>query len=245
MNKNNVIVLLFIAVLIGSTWGSVVNRQKIDLERQLSDVRAELNKPGARTGGGQGRVPGKTAGVQDNLAAKEAQLVKAGQEIDALRKEAEFLAGKLAGCNGAVQELTGIKQTLEQQLQAGRESAMAADPAGKGEGARGDAGAEVGSPQEQSPVGGQDTATLRHRLDVADAQLLGLEKIIDDNKAALREADQEKERLRINMDVLLAKISDQQRELRAIQEENRELVKQLASRKEQAALRDQQQSGNQ
>lgn len=223
MNKNNIIFLLFVAALIGSTWGAVVNRQKIGLEQQLSDVRAELRKLSEKTGRDQVQVPGRTAGSRDSLAEKEEQLAKARQELVALRKETQFLAGKLSGCNGTVQELTGVKETLEQQLRKGREPTMAADPA---------------------PIGGQNMASLQQRLDEAGAQLLGLEKIIDENKAALREAEQEEEKLRINMDVLLAKISDQQRELRSLQEENRELIKQLATRKEQAARQDQQQSGN-
>jgi chromosome segregation ATPase len=224
MNKNNVIFLLFVAALIGSTWGAVVNRQKIGLEQQLGDVRAELHKLGEKAGRDQVQVPGRTAGSRDSLAEKDEQLTKARQELVTLRKETQFLAGKLSGCNGTVQELTGVKETLEQQLREGREPTMAAD---------------------QAPIGEQNMASLQQRLDEAGAQLLGLEKIIDENKAALREAEQEEERLRINMDVLLAKISDQQREVRSLQEENRELIQQLTTWKEQAALQDQQQSGNQ
>lgn len=201
MNKNNVLFILFIATLVGSTWGAVVNRQKIDLEHQLTDARTRLQKLGGQPGPGQGKDEG---------------------ELAALRKQTQSLAAKLSESSAAIHALSREKEALAQQLRsvhlsetAVQEKTAGAAPNAGGQGAAGD---EV----------------LQQRLAEANAQLLGLEKIVDEKNAAIREAAAEEERRQINMDVLLGKIADQQRALQALQEENRELVKQLAARDDMA-----------
>lgn len=192
MNKNNVITILLAATLLGSTWGAVVNRQKIDLEQQLAVARAELRKVG--TGTSHGQIKAGATGARDGVAEKEGQMIKPSQELTALRGQIQGLEANLAGCNATLRELSG-KEGVQ--------------------------GAAAG--------GG-----LRQELDEIRAQLLGLEKIIDEKNAALQTAAQEKERLQINTEVLLAKIGEQQRELRSSQEENRQLVKELAAGREKA-----------
>lgn len=164
MNKNNVITILVAATLLGSTWGAVVNRQKIDLEHQLALARAELTKAGSGRGGSAVLPAG------------------ASQEIAALKQKIKALG---ASCTD-------------------------------------------GDGKSQKPAAG---AALSQQLEEAKAQLLGLEKIVEEKEAALQAGAQEKERLRINTEVLLAKIGDLQNELRASQEENRHLVKGLAAEK--------------
>lgn len=223
MNKNTMLFLLFIAALLGSTWGSVVNRQKIDLEQQLRDARTELQKCSEQPGLADERLPGAHTALQASLAEKEEQLEKARKELAALRKEKQALEAKLSGSGSGLQVKSGLP-------------AEAADP-GKTAGAPQKSGGEGGAGQE----GGASPGELQRggspvedaqRLEEVNAQLLGLEKIVDEKNLALQQIVAEKERLLINMDVLLAKIADQQRELLAIQEEKRELVKQLAARKE-------------
>jgi chromosome segregation ATPase len=205
MNKNNFIFILFVAALLGSTWGAVVNRQKIDLEQQLRDARAELQKVSEQTGG------------LESPAEKQVQLDKARKELAELRKAKQFLEEKLSASTAAIQVLSGEKESLARQLKSGQGSETAVQE--KTAGAAQKSGGEEG---------------LRQHLEEVNAQLLGLEKIVDEKNSDLQEAAAEKERLQINMDVLLAKIADQKRALLAIQEENRELVKQLAARNETA-----------
>lgn len=168
MNKNNVITILVAATLLGSTWGAVVNRQKIDLEHQLALVREELARPGSGRGG------------------SAAQPAGASQEIAALRQKVQGLEASLADC--------------------GRKS--------------------------QDPAAG---VAFSQQLEEARAQLVGLEKILEEKEAALQAGAQEKERLRINTEILLAKIGELQNELRTSKEENRHLVKGLAADKVSAA----------
>jgi len=76
---------------------------------------------------------------------------------------------------------------------------------------------------------------IQQSLNAANAQIIGLEKIIDEKNAAMDETAQEMDRLKINMDVLLSKVAEQQDEIQEIQEENRELVKELAAKNEEIA----------
>ncbi len=75
-------------------------------------------------------------------------------------------------------------------------------------------------------------ANLQQRLNSSNAQLIGLEKLLEEKNAAMEETSQEMDRLEINMDVLLAKIGDQRDQLQELQEEKRELVKELAAKNE-------------
>jgi chromosome segregation ATPase len=225
MNKNTFLFLLFVAALLGSTWGAVVNRQKIDLEQQLRDVRAELQQRSEHPGPGNERTPGKIAAIQESLAEREQQLDKALKELAELRKEKQALEAKLSGSSTAL------------QFKSGRLSSEVADPeksagAPQQSGGEGGAGQEGGASPGELQEAGLPVEDVQQRLDEVSAQLLGLEKIVDEKNAVLQQNAAEKERLQINMDVLLAKIADQQRELQAIQEEKRELVKQLATRNE-------------
>lgn len=235
MNKNNVIFILFVATLLGSTWGAIVNRQKIDLEQQLRDARLESQKLGGQPAKGHARMPGETAGIQDSQANKEKQLVEASKELAVLRKLTQALKTKLADCKASIQYQGSNKDILGRPLKPGGEKV---EGFGQKPGDKRAAEPEGGTSQGQARNPGLSMARLQERLDEASAQLLGLEKIVDEKNAALRESAAEKERLRINMDVLLNKIADQQRELQAIQEENRELVTQLAARNEMTDLQE-------
>ena len=231
MDKNNVIFILFVAVLVGSTWGAVVNRQKIDLEHQLSHARTQLQKIAEQPGQGQEEGRGKDAGVQVGLIETEKELAAARRELAALRKATQALEARLSESTAAFQELSTEKEALAQQLKSVQISASAIQE--KTSGAAPNAGDE----------GAAGAGVLQQRLDEVNAQLLGLEKIVDEKNAAMLEAAIEKERRQINMDVLLSKIVEQQRALQTLQEENRELVKQLAARNEMAEVKNEQQPG--
>ncbi|HBI14480.1 MAG TPA: hypothetical protein DDY20_03015 [Desulfobulbaceae bacterium] len=200
MNKNTFLFLLFVAALLGSTWGAVVNRQKIDLEQQLMDVRAELQKLSQQPGQEPQRGPDQSAGIQE-IPAQQEEPFNSGQasEVPDQGNSAGALQ-KSAGEGGVGHEGTALPGNI--------------------------------------PIAGLPVEGLQQRLDEVNAQLLGLEKIIDEKNAALQDIAAEKERQRINLDVLLAKIVDLQHALQTIQEDNRELVKQLATRNELVDLRE-------
>ncbi len=72
-------------------------------------------------------------------------------------------------------------------------------------------------------------------LEKAKAQIIGLEKIVEEKNATVEEISRELDRVKINMDVLLSKISDQKDALQEVQVENSELVKELAAKNEECA----------
>ena len=85
-----------------------------------------------------------------------------------------------------------------------------------------------------------DTGAGCVELEKAKAQIMGLEKIVEEKNTVIEEISRELDRVKINMDVLLAKISDQQDALQEVREENSELVKELAAKNEECAdLQDQ------
>ncbi|RJX21330.1 MAG: hypothetical protein C4563_04800 [Desulfobulbus sp.] len=211
MNKNSIIFILFVAVLLGSTWGAVVNRQKIDLARRLSDAQAELARRG------------QPLNMKNDSTAQQEQVRKAQLALMELLKEKKALEARFADCEAAMRRQVGPKRTAQ------------AIPAGLQEGGDGKvaAGAQLGEgAQESVQQEGLAEESLRQRLEEVEAQLVGLEKIVEEKDAALRFAIQEKKMITINMNVLLARIADQQEELDALREERRELVRQLAAGKE-------------
>jgi len=99
-----------------------------------------------------------------------------------------------------------------------------------------------GSEQEQEPTlivvqpeGEQSAPVDENELNKAKAQIYGLEKIVEEKNAAVEELSRELDRVKINMDVLLSKIADQQDALQEVQEENGELVKELANKSEECS----------
>ncbi len=73
-------------------------------------------------------------------------------------------------------------------------------------------------------------AKLIREADSARAQVIGLEKIIEEKNNSIEDTGKELDRYKINMDVLLARIAEQQDSLRELQGEAKELVKQLADK---------------
>ncbi|HHO48022.1 MAG TPA: hypothetical protein ENN06_06175 [Desulfobacteraceae bacterium] len=248
MNKNGIIFILVVLTLIGSVWGSVANRKKIDLERELNETIANMKKQSAAAVTEQEQVLGKTAGLQESIVIKDRQIDKARKELVALRKETQALEARLSECDAGVARLTGEKDECFRNLAASREevlglsdslrrfetaSAEAVEPARTRELRQG----QGGDPDWESLRKRLETVELtaaeqQQRLETANAQIIGLEKIVGDKTEALEAAGRELDRLRINMDVLLAKIADQQEKLRNMQEESRTLNLELASRNE-------------
>lgn len=251
MNKNVVIFILVVLIFIGGIWGSLADRKRIALEKKLKSTVEQMEKVTRQTSQQREHVLGKTADLQQTLADKEEQLGKARKELVSLRKEIKAVEAQLSGCNADVQRLTQEKEALSGQLPATQtdnaqpdqgtsQESVAESPssilndtqAGQG---KGQVDENIQSLQEKLHTAELTIDKLRQRLDGAHAQMMGLEKLLEEKNAAMEETSQDMDRLKINMDVLLSKIADQRDQLQEIQEENRELVKKLAAKNEEIA----------
>ena len=258
MNKNRAIFILVVLIFIGGIWGSLADRKRIVLEKKLNETVEQLQKLTEQSSRQREQVLGKTAGIQETLAGKEEQLSKARKELVSLRKETQALESQLSGCNTTIQKLTQEKEACENKRPAaqikapenlidmeGQGSSVAVSPqqeidlntqqvsksAEEGKTVEDD----VQTLQEKLLIAELTIERLRQRLDAANAQMMGLDKLLEEKNEAMEENSQEMDRLKINMDVLLSKIADQRDQLQEIQGENRELVKELTARNEENA----------
>ncbi|MDH4318209.1 MAG: hypothetical protein OEV64_07440 [Desulfobulbaceae bacterium] len=67
-------------------------------------------------------------------------------------------------------------------------------------------------------------------LDSARAQIFGLEKILDQKNQGLKKISQEVERSKINMDILLSKITEQQDRVNQLEEEKKRIFNEISAK---------------
>ncbi len=249
MNKNLVIFALVVLTVLGSIWGSVANKKKMSLEQQLTETVTKLQKLRQHNSREREQILGKTASLQEVLNDKENQLLNGRKELVALRKANKALESKLSGCDAAVQKLKGENAAQFKDLQAATARIARLTGALKGQNeqlpgpgrdmttaAATVAGpAASGSLREQMRAAQQTIEGLRQQLAADSAQIAGLEKIVDEKNSAIKETTQAMARSKVNMDVLLAKISEQKDSLQQLRTEKQELVKQLAAKDEEIA----------
>ncbi len=236
MNKNLVIFALVVLTIVGSIWGSVANKKKMSLEQQLTETVTKLQKLRQHNSREREQILGKTASLQEVLHDKESQLLDGRKELVALRKANKALESKLSGCTATVQRLKGENAAQFNDLQAATARINRLTSAGRGMTGSTVTGAEAsGALREQMRPAKQTIAELRRQLAADSAQIVGLEKIVDEKNSAIKEAAQAMARSRVNTNVLLAKISEQQDSLQQLRTEKQELVKQLAAKDEEIA----------
>lgn len=288
MNKNGVIFVLAVMVVIGSIWGSVSNKKKILLGDELIVKEQEIQAVRKQNNQVQEQVLAKTADLQQVLQEKENQLLQARDELVRLRRNNKELEAKLSVRSSAITKLTQERSTLVSQLQektvapkqvesASSDNKLAAcqeqlkiaeknnaklkawletknqrlaslqeRPQQSGEQEK--YAAEIKNLQdalEASKLENEKTkqrlATvdadmqrkqkkIERELDSARAQVIGLEKIIEEKNNSIEDKGKELDRFKINMDVLLTKIADQQDSFQELQSETKELVKELSSK---------------
>ena len=252
MNTRRVIYILVFATLIASIWGSIANRRNVRLESELEGLQARIGQLNEQGAGEREQLLGKTAGLQENLLQAEAQLADARQELVALRKENQALEARISGCNATISDINQEKERLKQQLEMAltngnappakriaeksKVNAVTGDPPATAAGY----GSEQESGQVRENTGQlRDTelaaARLQQQFDACSAEIKEFEKIIKEKTDAMEETGQEMDRVKINLDVLLSRISDQQDELQELREENRQMLKEIAARNEQLA----------
>ncbi|MEA2116308.1 MAG: hypothetical protein U9P36_13130, partial [Thermodesulfobacteriota bacterium] len=80
-----------------------------------------------------------------------------------------------------------------------------------------------------------DESKVLRDYETVRAQVIGLEKIVEEKNATIEETSKELDHWKVNMDVLISRITDQQDGLQELQNENRELVKELAAKNQELA----------
>jgi chromosome segregation ATPase len=80
-----------------------------------------------------------------------------------------------------------------------------------------------------------DQSNILREYESTRAQVIGLEKIIEEKNATIEETSKELDNWKVNMDVLLSRITEQQDGLQELQNENRELLKELAAKNQELA----------
>lgn len=88
---------------------------------------------------------------------------------------------------------------------------------------------------EEAAEAAMDQSKLAREYESVRAQVIGLEKIVEEKNATIEETSKELDHWKVNMDVLLSKISDQQDAMQELREENRELVKELTVKNKELA----------
>lgn len=254
MNKNGVIYILVFLIVVSGIWGSLADRRRIAAEKKLKETAEQMEKMTAQSSKQREHVLAKTADLQETLSEKEENLEKARKELVTLRKEIKAIEAKLSGCEADVQKIMQEKEALLSKTQPPADNGQAkadgsdeanvdassaqkpSDVKDKEEVAVDDtAKKEIQSLQEQLHTAEVTIDKLRQKFNSATAQMMGLEKLLEEKNAALEETSQDMDRLQINMDVLLSRIADQRDQLQEIQEENRDLVKELAAKNEEIA----------
>jgi chromosome segregation ATPase len=158
------------------------------------------------------QLQGQTADLQDQLEQKSAALAKAEQQVAELEEADQQLQSALQENGRIITELEGELAQAQGQL------------------------AEVAEAKVEGQATENETLlVMSGELESAKAQIIGLEKIVEEKDAALEETARELDRLRVNTDVLLAKISDQRDALQELQGENLELVKNLTAKNDEIA----------
>jgi len=184
--------------------------EKNRLAGQVNKMKKSL---AATAGSGQQQVAAlqqQMAGLQTALQEKEQQLAAAAEAIEETRAVKKEL-------HSSVEQ--GAQNTEE--LQAKLEKAEIA----------------VQELQEQLAVAeaAADQSKIAREYETVRAQVIGLEKIVEEKNATIEETSKELDRWKVNMDVLLTRISEQQDTQQELREENRELVKELAAKNEELA----------
>ena len=170
------------------------------------------------------------AEAADRIAELEAQVAALQAELEKAKAQAGQNAGEAVAAPADSEAAAIIKELQvqlagkEQQIEALRQALKKQEQEGVAQ-----AQALIG---EQSQDGGEAGPVDENELNKAKAQIYGLEKIVEEKNAAVEELSRELDRVKINMDVLLSKIADQQDALQEVQEENGELVKELANKSE-------------
>ena len=193
------------------------------LQKNIASLQGELKKKDERYNRARSAYDDYIADFKIKLTGLDAEIKSRGERIALLEKELQ--AGKQVGANQVKVDQDVAR--LEKELAEARAMNQKLEQAVKS--VEQDQAARIGSDRE---------------IETAKAQIIGLEKIVEEKNIVIEELSQNLDKVKINMDILLNKIADQQDAVQEVQETNRELVKELSAKNAEVAnLQEQIQEG--
>ena len=262
MNKNLVIGVLAAMLVLGSLWGQVGNKSRKALKLEKKAVVAQLSQVQAEAANSHDALLAKTAKLQKTLQVKDQQLAKARHELVGLRKHNKAFEAQISKRDTALTALIQEKSKLVEQIKKMKKSLAKGTSSGQQQidalqqqlaAATSVEQGIQGTDELQAKLAKAEAAfmDLQEKLAIAEAatdeskvlreyesvraQVIGLEKIIEEKNATIEETSKELDHWKVNMDVLISRITEQQDGLQELQNENRELVKELAAKNQELA----------
>ncbi len=262
MNKNLVIGVLAAMLVLGSLWGQVGNKSRKALKLEKKAVVAQLSQVQAEAATGHDALLAKTVKLQKTLQVKDQQLAKARHELVGLRKHNKAFEAQISKRDTALTALIQEKNKLAEQIKKMKKSLTKGTSSGQQQidalqqqlaAATSVEQGIQGTEELQAKLAKAEAAfmDLQEKLAIAEAatdeskvlreyesvraQVIGLEKIIEEKNATIEETSKELDHWKVNMDVLISRITDQQDGLQELQNENRELVKELVAKNQELA----------
>jgi chromosome segregation ATPase len=193
----------------------------VDQLKKARNELVELRKGNKKLEAQVADYKGKLAGLQKSVSAKK-------EQIGVLAGDAKTVKERLAATQ---QELVAITaQYKEVSAQADKLTAVNADMNIELEAALLEA--EEANKKYAELMAATEELARKYQEDteVAQAQVIGYEKMIEEKGLALEEISLELDRVKVNNKVLLGKISSQQDLLQELNQERDELVKSLAEK---------------
>ncbi len=262
MNKNLVIGVLAAMLVLGSLWGQVGNKSRKALKLEKKAVVAQLSQVQAEAATGHDALLAKTVKLQKTLQVKDQQLAKARHELVGLRKHNKAFEAQISKRDTALTALIQEKNKLAEQIKKMKKSLTKGTSSGQQQidalqqqlaAATSVEQGIQGTEELQAKLAKAEAAfmDLQEKLAIAEAatdesivlreyesvraQVIGFEKIIEEKNATIEETSKELDHWKVNMDVLISRITDQQDGLQELQNENRELVKELVAKNQELA----------
>ncbi len=207
---------------------AALTQEKNQLTGQLATLKKSLVEA---TGSGQQQaaaVQQQMAQMKKMMQQKDKQLAAAMKALSESRAVKQELHSSAAREAQGIEELQAKLEKAETKIQELQEKTVAAEDAAE-------AAQEKTAAAEDAAEAAMNQSKLAREYESARAQIIGLEKIVEEKNATIEETSKELDHWKVNMDVLLSRISEQQDGLQELREENRELVKELAVKNKELA----------
>jgi chromosome segregation ATPase len=187
------------------------DRQKLastarEIKKKLTEKAAEQNRQIITLQKQLAAAESKANKTKQQAASKPAQPSREQQQLEMAQVMLKKQHDKLQETAAVVKEQQAQLKQAQAQIQELKNKVAAADKT-----------------TEEQAKAAAEFESLR-------AQVIGLGKIVEEKNAALAKTNKELNNWKVNMNVLLARIADQQDALQKQQEQNRNLVKELAAK---------------
>jgi len=195
--------------------------------QQVAKLQATRQKVEQQLSGLHDAMEQKTQQVSELHAALQTK----AQQVTQLQAELEKKDQQLAAAAEVVEQTRAMKKELSSSAE--QEAQNTEDLQAR----LNKTEAAVQELQEQLAVAESVVEQSRNAREFASirAQLIGLEKIVEEKNATIEETSKELDHWKVNMDVLLNRIAEQEDTMQEMREENRSLVKELAAKNKEVA----------